>query len=532
MAVGLPVSIENLAESRFTRSFSNRLELGAGARSMQAALVLVGLVVAVIGKSCGAFEIHVVCSSPFVSEGESRDVSHCSAWNPDVASFRPEMARSSRGSDDSADKGRAFTFEPTGRDGDIAHRRLSSWLDTASCSAPTTVKKLAASVPGTAEASPISGRQMGTFLDRIVKSEMDPRKDRLRKTDKGGWLISEPGYVLDRSRRLMVVDGRQHKSAVEGAKKAGPLQKQVGTLKTELEARTAELGAAQDELEKLRAQNATLRAKLGDTPMVSSLGMKTDGTLQGPSKFSLEAMVCWAEAFKIVPGNCFNSFPLAAAAAMRGVLVTLGLDVADDVLAAALPSRRVLPSWIERVASLELAELVSERAGCRGGFILSDAGNFSHQCELFSQWDFTSDKLRLDLAGSGVTGKTGSDVFERLESTVGMMEVKELYGLGSDSAVNMSKTLVAKCRERWPGFKFAPCWLHVLNLILMNAFFAAFGDEARGECSALRVAFMVNYLLDKSFQDFVYWAKNASDFLSQLPPLSSPSRFSATLSTP
>ena len=99
-AEGLPVSFENLAESSFASFVHSRestngdaCHTAAAAQSMLAALVLVGLVVVVNGKSYGAFEIHIVCSSPFVQEGESRDVSHCSAWNPDVASFGPdEMA--------------------------------------------------------------------------------------------------------------------------------------------------------------------------------------------------------------------------------------------------------------------------------------------------------------------------------------------------------------------------------------------------------------------------------------------------------
>ena len=52
------------------------------------------------------------------------------------------MARRS-GSADDVHEGAVLAFEKVGRDADLVRLRLSSWLETASCSAPTKAAQLA-----------------------------------------------------------------------------------------------------------------------------------------------------------------------------------------------------------------------------------------------------------------------------------------------------------------------------------------------------------------------------------------------------
>jgi len=44
---------------------------------------------------------------------------------------------------DDVDEGDVLTFEKVDRDADLVRRRVSSWLETASCSAPTKAAQLA-----------------------------------------------------------------------------------------------------------------------------------------------------------------------------------------------------------------------------------------------------------------------------------------------------------------------------------------------------------------------------------------------------
>lgn len=57
-------------------------------------------------------------------------------------------------------------------------------------------------------------------------------------------------------------------------------------------------------------------------------------------------------------------------------------------------------------------------------------------------------------------------------------------------------------QEKYPNFVGVGCVLHILNLILMNAYHSTFGKEEMGKPSALRASFMVNYLMGKYSADW------------------------------
>ena len=67
-------------------------------------------------------------------------------------------------------------------------------------------------------------------------------------------------------------------------------------------------------------------------------------------------------------------------------------------------------------------------------------------------------------------------------------------GTVTDSAANCISGMVKCMQSKFPGFVAVACFLHVMNLVLVNSYLSSFGDEERGECSALRIGFMMSYL--------------------------------------
>ena len=80
-------------------------------------------------------------------------------------------------------------------------------------------------------------------------------------------------------------------------------------------------------------------------------------------------------------------------------------------------------------------------------------------------------------------------------------------GCTVDNASEMKNGFVSDMRTLFPFFVFIGCTLHILNLVLMNAYFTAYGKDEIGKCSALRVAFMLHYLQQKFKAEWVQWCK-------------------------
>jgi hypothetical protein len=79
----------------------------------------------------------------------------------------------------------------------------------------------------------------------------------------------------------------------------------------------------------------------------------------------------------------------------------------------------------------------------------------------------------------------------------------------------MKAGFVGNMRDFYGSFVFIGCTLHILNLVLMNSYFAAFGKQEKGVCSALRLSFLVHYLQLKFKSEWVDWcAKNACPGIS------------------
>jgi hypothetical protein len=74
----------------------------------------------------------------------------------------------------------------------------------------------------------------------------------------------------------------------------------------------------------------------------------------------------------------------------------------------------------------------------------------------------------------------------------------KLLGTGTDNAGDVLTTMIAELRKLSPtSLNSTGCLLHVYNIILNNAYMAAFGDEEWGVPGSLRRGFMVAYLIEK-----------------------------------
>ena len=67
------------------------------------------------------------------------------------------------------------------------------------------------------------------------------------------------------------------------------------------------------------------------------------------------------------------------------------------------------------------------------------------------------------------------------------MECGSGGGSTTDNASDVIKGFVKAMQAKYSHFVAVGCLLHILNLVLMNAYHATFGLEAMGACSALRI---------------------------------------------
>ena len=140
---------------------------------------------------------------------------------------------------------------------------------------------------------------------------------------------------------------------------------------------------------------------------------------------------------------------------------------------------------------------------CDSFFVATDAGNkgdHKWQVEIASTYSHKMGcVIERDIGCNCVDGLASGEAVAKSICASG-----ERVGIGKrwrgaciDNAQDMITTFVTAMSTFFFGFIGCGCVLHILNLILVNAYIDAFGDEAMGVCSALRVGFMVHYLQSK-----------------------------------
>ena len=410
-----------------------------------------------------------------------------------------------------------------GTDRDICRETLEHWFnsDAAEC---TQARRPAYFIASVNEAGrdlghtlvDINARQIGAFL-RTVAEKAEDLDDRRRVSVEDGrqasFKIAPPG---EQSRKLpsdykkVVVDKRM----LERLKKA----------RDEGRVAIAGAAAAAASIAQLTDTVATLRA------LVFSMAAELDTLKQGgivpplppppappppappPSEERCLALkAAFYEVKSISPDMSFRNMPIIAALFTVGVLNQMGLGHFASLasIVSAIPCPSSVASWMIQIGNLSETTFLNELGEIDGAYMLNDHGNKKGRemlVELFAFWSKKEKKLKVVFADNGVTDKSSAAVKARMMKTMRRMGIKTLLGTCTDSAANAISGLVNELLPHFPGMNTTGCLLHIINLILMNAYFAGFGDEERGENSALRLAFMVPYLVNMYWEEFVSWA--------------------------
>ena len=159
-------------------------------------------------------------------------------------------------------------------------------------------------------------------------------------------------------------------------------------------------------------------------------------------------------------------------------------------------------------------ELLAQRAQRRldKGFVITDAGAAGKKKEtyvIFSGFDHIDGCVVEEVAGGEPISGGGKKTAELVKEKAAQISL-DLAGSATDNASDVIKTFVAEMQSSFDFFVAVGCTLHILNLVLMNAYHSTFGFEEMGVCSALRCGYIINYLmsLEGNLDAWKKWARD------------------------
>jgi len=193
------------------------------------------------------------------------------------------------------------------------------------------------------------------------------------------------------------------------------------------------------------------------------------------------------------------SFSMIMLLADKGKLDASGL-VYEDVAFYSM-SRSSVGRWHETFHHVQALQL--EREIATAGSMVHFAGDAGDKAGKrmamqFYWWDPVARNVVRRTVAAPLIGVGGGPA-------IALMVINQLLQLGSpflltqssDSAGDMKSGLFGELSTPYPGLRFVPCFLHVLNLVLHGAYTKAYGEETAGEGSAFRMAYIAAYLMDK-----------------------------------
>lgn len=210
------------------------------------------------------------------------------------------------------------------------------------------------------------------------------------------------------------------------------------------------------------------------------------------------------------PALSLRKLPKVAMLLSIAVVACLGLShiATDEMIVDAVPCKNTVGGWITEMGSLTETTVLHELGDIKGCYWLNDHGNKAGRdmlVQLFSWWDPVRKCVMVRFADNAIAGKSSEEVAANLLQVMRRMGISVLLGTITDNAANALSGLVGVLRNTYPRCHAMGCWLHVMNLVLMAAYYKAFGDEERGVNSALRNAYVTPYLLDRYFKDYTRW---------------------------
>ena len=235
--------------------------------------------------------------------------------------------------------------------------------------------------------------------------------------------------------------------------------------------------------------------------------MKKRAESEGPPKAGLRARTNSAnlrlhfrEAL-VLSGSSERKFPLVAFLIARAVIKELKLDnyASDQQILEVIPTNMPqLLNGLQRVDELLLTQDLEKKADCV--FSINDAGNNGkHKLtyRLLVGYDHIDNCIFCNLGGADEIDGGGDNIGKAVIGDLKLYREPDIKGSCTDSASDVISGFVKYMEPRYPGFIGVGCTLHIMNLVLVNAYVAAFGDEDMEKNSALRLGFLVSYLQNK-----------------------------------
>ena len=313
---------------------------------------------------------------------------------------------------------------------------------------------------------------------------------------------------------------RVSKKAVEGSSKAPA----SWTIRTPIDLRSnmttidkrtlADLKASREQLKEiLKFQQRTELPEVVDGEVFFDAGeggMDVDGLRQR----SLTPEYKLAIRNALYSSGCSQAkFPYVHATLVYFTVKELGYQLELEGVLRVVPTD--LGSIVDFCADMDDHRLAEESKGVSAAFALSDKGD---QAAGTSKNALTHNMATgYDHATGAPWGpvhlsameieRGGAAIAQSIVDDGKRVGVFEWFGSCTDSASDCIKGMVKEMSSRFPSFVEAACFLHVLNLVLVNPYLAAFGDEERGVCSALRIGYMMSYLHHHFHSEWVSWCE-------------------------
>jgi hypothetical protein len=147
-------------------------------------------------------------------------------------------------------------------------------------------------------------------------------------------------------------------------------------------------------------------------------------------------------------------------------------------------------------------------------FSVCDGGNTGDKKYNFSKiagYDHGKGCIMQKMIGLGATEGGGEAIARSIQADGHRAGIVIFGGCTTDNASEMKSGFVRAMTEKNEFFVFVGCSLHILNLVLMNAYFEAYGPSEWSVPSAFRVSFMVCYLQKKFLAEWHEWCSADPD---------------------
>ena len=222
-----------------------------------------------------------------------------------------------------------------------------------------------------------------------------------------------------------------------------------------------------------------------------------------PKEYSAEyKLACWE--FALVSSMALRQCPHAHLLIVRATLKELYAHGVIEQQPSLRDIARFVPTnyvtisdFARRVNDYTWSLEVGKMPVC---FIVSDDGNSAENKNTYNQitgYCPAEHRIKKITSSAARSGNKATHIAQSIKDDGERLNVQLWGGSCTDSAATVLSGVAAEMQKDWENFLAIGCVLHILNLVLCNSYIAAFGGDAMGVLSALRLGFMVNYMMTK-----------------------------------